>query len=157
MTAEKYLTADEVHKLLCLAYVRTDEGELWTLAQAHRWVVAAGLRRAADGQPVVGTGRLYDAFPELQSVAKAPRRGPHRPKYLGADKLPRVITVADLILATNWPSWRIRRRLKRLGIIEKRGREYVTTVEKLSEAIPEFVQALTAYRASKRRVTRSDT
>ncbi len=57
-------------------------------------------------------------------------------------KLPKILKVADIAKSIGWSVDRTRYALKGLGILKKRGRDYVTTMGELERAYPEIADVM---------------
>lgn len=135
---------DDLYALLSRAYVTRDDEEPWSLADCHRWLVAASGGRD-NGYPVVDEATVRKAFPE----AFRPRRARARAVAAEhADELPVYIPSAHLARAVGWPSWRMLRHMRRLGIVRTgAGHPYVRR-EELSARAPELLGVFAAWFAA---------
>jgi hypothetical protein len=132
---DKTYDLDTLYDLLSRSYVTRDDGELWTLADCHRWLVAAS-DAEEGGYPVADEATVRRAFPE----AFRPRRTRARAiATTPVDRLPAYIPSAHLARAVGWPARRMLRRLRRVGIVrEGAGQPYVTK-DDVSARMPELL------------------
>lgn len=137
MSPPRALTPEDACRLLVAAGVLTDRGQLWSVADVTRWMLAAGLRRG--GLLVVTVEAFHGAFPEVRCALDGPDEAPSRPR-----KLPAVLTIRDVanLMGEGWSTERARDWLLKVGALEKRGGRWITTPERLSAVFPEVYQRI---------------
>lgn len=131
--------ADELLDLLARAYV-----DGWDLERCNAWVSRVGRYEARHGCHVVDEALVRLTFPEAFQATPR-RRKPHKPRPADPTRMPELLMVADIAAAANWPTWRVRRALKRRDILVKRGRKFFTTTRLLAERFPELLDVLSAH------------
>jgi hypothetical protein len=139
MSPPRYLTPDDARRLLTAAEVLTDRGTLWSVAEVTRWMVAKGEKR--DGLLCVSTETFHGAFPEVHAMLSASEEAPVAPAPRES-QAPAVLTVAKVAELMGWTVKRTRRWLLTAGALEKQGRQWVTTQERLAEVFPAAYRAV---------------